>query len=328
MTEAADDTQRRAFSHWLRTGRVPPAIGPDGLELKFNPWHDPANGQFTFAGSGQPGAGGKQRSGAGNIGHAPKRLAPAAKAKTATLRRRTKAAAEFVGGVGEGLHDVAKDTVAGIRSTLTTNPVTTLRETTQGVAAMIDGALAAEDTPARVQIARAGHAIANASARDLGHATGTVVGNGALTVAPASALTRVSQARYLRKIGPRPTFKPIEIGWAKENLGKRNTDWRRYNDAADGARPGEAPTLMRTMPDGSKRPVKFDGIRADYVIDRKWEVVGKPNARAQVLRQAQALTENGQIGVWEVPTPLQKTKALKLLRKLNVTNIKVRIVKP
>lgn len=27
---------------------------------------------------------------------------------------------------------------------------------------------------------------------------------------------------------------------------------------------------MRTMPDGSKRPVKFDGIQAEYVIDRKW----------------------------------------------------------
>lgn len=330
MTEATDDKQRRAFSHWLRTGRVPPALGPDGLELKFNPWHDPTNGRFTFAGAGsRHGTGGKQRLRADTIGHIPKKPAPVVKAKTtATPRQRPNPALEFAGGVGEGLRDVAKDTAAGIRSTLTTNPVTTLRDTTQGIAAMIDGVIAAEDTPARIQIARARRAVANASARDLGHATGSAIGNGALTVAPAGVITRASRARYLRKIGPRPTFEPIKIGWAKENLGKKDTEWRRYNDAADGARPGEAPTLMRTMPDGSKRPVKFDGIRADYVIDRKWEVVGKPNARAQVLRQAQALAENGQIGVWEVPTPLQKTKALKLLRKLDVTNIKVRIVKP
>jgi len=330
MTEATDSKQRRAFSHWLRTGRIPPAIGPDGLELKFNPWHDPADGRFTFAGAGrQHGAGSKQRPRAGTIGHIPKKPAPAAKAKTAAAPRpRPNPALEFVGGVGEGLRDVAKDAAAGIRSTLTTNPVTTLRDTTQGIAAMIDGAIAAEDTPARVQIARAGHAVANASARDLGHAAGSAIGNGALTVAPAGALTKVSRARYLRKMGPRPTFEPIKIDWIKENLGGKDTDWRRYNDAADGARPGEAPTLTRTMPNGSKRPVKFDGIRADYVIDRKWKVVGRPRCRAQVLRQAQALIENKQIGVWEVPSPIQKTKALKLLRELNVTAIRVRIVKP
>jgi hypothetical protein len=30
----------------------------------------------------------------------------------------------------------------------------------------------------------------------------------------------------------------------------------------------------------------------------------------------------------EVPTPVQKAKALKLLKKMKVTNIKVRVVKP
>lgn len=34
-------------------GKVPSALGPDGLELKFNPWHDPADGRFTFAGAGR-----------------------------------------------------------------------------------------------------------------------------------------------------------------------------------------------------------------------------------------------------------------------------------
>ncbi|WP_439485866.1 DNA/RNA non-specific endonuclease [Blastomonas fulva] len=38
--------QNSAFSTWVRTGRWP-------IEKKFNPWHDPENGQFTHAGSGR-----------------------------------------------------------------------------------------------------------------------------------------------------------------------------------------------------------------------------------------------------------------------------------
>lgn len=37
---------RRDFSVWLRTGRRPTRTA-DGIELKFNPYHDPRNGQFT-----------------------------------------------------------------------------------------------------------------------------------------------------------------------------------------------------------------------------------------------------------------------------------------
>ncbi len=44
--------RRRAFSHWLRTGFWPTVRTPDGIELKFNPYHDPRNGQFTFAPGG------------------------------------------------------------------------------------------------------------------------------------------------------------------------------------------------------------------------------------------------------------------------------------
>ena len=46
---------QRAFSHYLRTGRrLPKEIFLEGqdIELKFNPYHDPRNGQFTFAPGG------------------------------------------------------------------------------------------------------------------------------------------------------------------------------------------------------------------------------------------------------------------------------------
>ena len=43
---------RFQFAHWLRTGRVP-LESDEPTELKFNPNHDPNNGQFTFAGQGE-----------------------------------------------------------------------------------------------------------------------------------------------------------------------------------------------------------------------------------------------------------------------------------
>lgn len=85
---------------------------------------------------------------------------------------------------------------------------------------------------------------------------------------------------------------------------------------------------MRTLHDGSKRPVKFDGIQGEYVIDRKLKVVDAPHARDQLLRQSEVLAQHRLIGVWEVPTPAQKIKALKLFKRMNVTNINVRVVKP
>lgn len=53
MIPISDTDRRRAFSIWLRTGRLPSVAIAYGVELKFNPWHDPADGRFTFAGSGQ-----------------------------------------------------------------------------------------------------------------------------------------------------------------------------------------------------------------------------------------------------------------------------------
>ena len=52
------EEQRRAFGRWLRTGRLPTVRLADGTELKFNPYHDPRNGQFTFAPGGAAGDGG------------------------------------------------------------------------------------------------------------------------------------------------------------------------------------------------------------------------------------------------------------------------------
>ena len=54
MTHLSHDARRRAFALWLRTGKVPiaDAASADGVEFKFNPYHDPRNGRFTFAPGG------------------------------------------------------------------------------------------------------------------------------------------------------------------------------------------------------------------------------------------------------------------------------------
>lgn len=45
--------RRRAFSFWLRTGRLPHWVRGGSTERKFNPWHDPDDGRFTFKGTGR-----------------------------------------------------------------------------------------------------------------------------------------------------------------------------------------------------------------------------------------------------------------------------------
>ncbi|WP_240886415.1 hypothetical protein [Sphingomonas sp. SFZ2018-12] len=365
MIQISDSDRRRAFSIWLRTGRLPQISTTDGIERKFNPWHDPFDGRFTFAGSGRHygagGAGLSSRANDRNPGsidrQKPRQPRIAARPSTVasppmqagqpsrnppspaavqppskpTVSRRDdppNPVAEFIVGAAEGGYGVMKGTVAGAYAALTTSPVTTVGKAGREIAAMIDTVIAAEDTPARVHVSRAAHAVASASPRDIGRATGTVAGNVALAFAPGAALAQVSARRRLLTARPSTgPFPPPEIGWLKENLG-RDSPAKRYNDTAPGARPGQAPTLMRTLADGSQKPVKFDGVDGEYLVDRKFGVSGKPRAIAQILRQSEALAQNRQIGIWEVPTQLQKDKALKLLQKLNVRNIKFRIVRP
>ncbi|MBY0306825.1 MAG: DNA/RNA non-specific endonuclease [Sphingomonas sp.] len=44
--------RQRAFSVWLRTGRLS-VPDSNGVERKFNPWHDLEDGRFTFVGGGR-----------------------------------------------------------------------------------------------------------------------------------------------------------------------------------------------------------------------------------------------------------------------------------
>lgn len=50
--QLTEGEKRRVFAWWLRTGRLPTVRTAAGLELKFNPYHDPHNGRFTFGPGG------------------------------------------------------------------------------------------------------------------------------------------------------------------------------------------------------------------------------------------------------------------------------------
>lgn len=73
------EAQRRAFSLWLRTGRLPDWLKAARAEFKFNPWHDPDDGRFTFAGSGRYfGRGSRSSEEGGSARHSDERRRPGA----------------------------------------------------------------------------------------------------------------------------------------------------------------------------------------------------------------------------------------------------------
>lgn len=76
-------TKRRVvFDYWLRTGRVlEDAAESPVSERKFNPWHDPDDGRFTFSGQGQYYSGGAS--------HHPPRRRPAQSSARPTAPKST-----------------------------------------------------------------------------------------------------------------------------------------------------------------------------------------------------------------------------------------------
>lgn len=122
-----------------------------------------------------------------------------------------------------------------------------------------------------------------------------------------------------------------KVRWVEENVSMSKSA-HDYDDGAIGARSNPVtqrrlvPSIERTLPDGTKVPVKFDGIDGDVLIDRKRSITTFPKSKDQALRQSQALKENGLTGRWEVPNEAQARRARKMLEDLGITNISVKVV--
>ncbi|WP_017968406.1 hemagglutinin repeat-containing protein [Rhizobium leguminosarum] len=122
-----------------------------------------------------------------------------------------------------------------------------------------------------------------------------------------------------------------KITWVDEGA-SMSPRARLYDDGTIGSRSnvetqkGQAPTLTRTTPDGQKASVRFDGVEGDVLIDRKISVVTTQKVKDQVLRQSEALQQNGLSGRWEVPNQSQADRATKMFKDLGVKNITVKVV--
>ncbi|HHY6272031.1 TPA: type VI secretion system tube protein TssD [Salmonella enterica] len=133
-----------------------------------------------------------------------------------------------------------------------------------------------------------------------------------------------------------PNLKELEdlkkVKWVDENAGMSQRA-RNYNDSATGARSnihtqkGQAPTIDRTDTKNNNRPVRFDGVDGNVMIDRKISVVTTQKAKDQAIRQSDALKNNKMTGRWEVPNQTQANRAQKMFDELGIKNIEVKIVK-
>ncbi|WP_456311305.1 VENN motif pre-toxin domain-containing protein [Serratia proteamaculans] len=124
----------------------------------------------------------------------------------------------------------------------------------------------------------------------------------------------------------------IKVKWVDENA-SMSPRARDYNDSASGARSnietqkGQAPSIDRIDANGKNKPVRFDGIDGNVMIDRKISVVTTQKAKDQALRQSDALKNNGMTGRWEVTTQTQANRAQKMFDELGIKNIEVKVVK-
>jgi len=81
--------ERLAFEIYIRTGRRVVFSDDDSLEVKFNPWHDPETGRFTFKGQGNYFAPSEDRRTGGSTKAQGKRISPS-NSKTAKIDKTKK----------------------------------------------------------------------------------------------------------------------------------------------------------------------------------------------------------------------------------------------
>ncbi|MDO5612251.1 MAG: hypothetical protein Q4G14_03295 [Paracoccus sp. (in: a-proteobacteria)] len=162
---------------------------------------------------------------------------------------------------------------------------------------------------------------------ETGVATVTIV-HGVAIITKGGAVITAKEVATNRPIGSLANEK---VAWVDEGA-SMSPRARAYDEGAMGSRSniethkGQAPALSRTTSDGQTTSVRFDGVDGDVLIDRKLSVVTTQKAKDQVLRQSEALQQNGLTGRWEVPTQAQADRATRMFNDLNVSNITVRVV--
>jgi uncharacterized membrane protein YgcG len=382
------EQRRRGFNAWLRTGRWSPSGAAGGREVKFNPWHDPGDGRFTFANTGRyyGRAAAQQSVSSGRTaskieyveddrlppitsheevaawkarelakhGHKPEyqqaieeqyrrylhilagapstRAAPggesdAPDSSASSQNARPREEGGFPGGGGS----FGGGGASGTWETPAPQPPQSQRRPSSGGNRFNGGGGTfggGGATGSADRLTSQTTAVPTSSdKRDLARAGNrSAVASGAITA-------KASAGRVGQPMAVEVAKKATAIVWVEERIGTKGAA-KDYNDSAASARSNvatrraEVPALERTMPDGTKRLVKFDGFDGEYLIERKWSIVTSPRGKSQALRQSQALSEHGLTAIWEVPNRSEMKIAVKMLEKLQIENIKVRVIEP
>lgn len=186
---------RQAFAIWLRTGRWPRPTQAE-LETKYNHWHDPDDGRFTFSGRGAHdghGRGGNTGGARASRGSNPTRKAPA-KARNAprhvshgasgSWESVTKPAAGFQGNGGDFGGGGSKATLPKV-STPPSSPAKVRRSTVVAVSASLQS-----NPPSFRTVVRNGYAFQIDSDGNARHISGTLT----LTNTPSRSKTQQRNA--------------------------------------------------------------------------------------------------------------------------------------
>lgn len=328
------NVDRRAFSYWLRTGRLPAVRSAAGLELKFNPWHDPEDGRFTFANTGNyhpRGSSGGAKARRPRNGPTPKSQ-PSSDDLVITAQRQTVSDIEALSDQEfDAFERAAKERRwTERRENAEIHEFVRLKKAVE--------ARRRRETAGERDWEQQGKDFARLYAEGVAtQAAGSVLGKFVVAPAVRAVAPRIERLvrpqAYARKLAERAPRPQPETAWLNENASMR-PDARKYNDSAPGARfdpvtgRTQAPSLYRTLPNGKRRAVRFDGQRPDVpwvFIDRKLNIHSKGSLE-QALRQSAALRENNAIAHWQVPSQAVQRKARKLLAKAGIDNIYVTVV--
>lgn len=231
MHFSAND-RRTAFSMWLRTGRWPRVEAARGVEVKFNPWHDPRNGRFTFGPGGSRTQDGQARPSKSILKEDPKLSTPktieeADAWKTKMLAKygrwhniseaikekyrvyingitppktAVNQAIEFFSGEVKWLLD-SDVAILDTARALTNNPKVALKNIALGFVVTVD-AIARDDTPTYVYLKRFANWLNTAPPKEIGYGYASVVGNTAMmAVGPEGTAAKLSTASRLSEAG-------------------------------------------------------------------------------------------------------------------------------
>ncbi|MDV3459032.1 hypothetical protein RZN05_18685 [Sphingomonas sp. HF-S4] len=314
--DIAAEQRRRSFGVWLRTGRRP-TLG-DQPEVKFNPWHDPNDGRFTFSGSGEYYDPGSPRQGDSPGRKVPKfsyvedpRL-PSISTKEEADAWRTAELAKY--GHKRERRRAIEEQYQRYLQDLKPPPADLLRKASEAAGGAVVGVY---DVGKDVVTGLYSLATTNpvTSAQNIGIGLARKIDD-AIEAEDTPAYVHLKKTRHAIA-----NASPYEIGYAlgrgTASVGVAIAPGAIGSKISSIVRNGKVATTV-----SAKAPTKI------RLIDRKWSIYMSRKAKDQALRQSAALKRNGMTAIWQVPTKLQKRRALKLLKQLKISNIHVEVFEP